>query len=162
MLEILNREYDELKTYIKCNADGKYDEKINNKILSLYCYILGYYSAKIDLNVNDSVERLKDKINLEFYDKKLIERLKLCTCLNYFVRPNSECKRAEFYDAIHFLKLGKHIDGTDLENLKKSFDDAYLATVLNKNRNKLSNRQQNKIYKIHKKSYKIIDKYSKK
>ena len=159
MLELLNKKYDELKIYIKYNKNHIYDEELNDVIVSFYTAVLGYYAAKIDLGINtDVTEKLKDKIMLESFDKKLIDKLDLNEYMNYFININSESKRASIYDSIHFLKITKNVDSEILKNIKTDFDDAYLKTAINKNQNKLNIKNQNKIGKIYIKSCKLIDK----
>ena len=162
MLELLNKKYDELKPYLKMNKEEN-SKELNDKIVSLYCSILGYYSAKLDLGVNsDSTERLKDKINLESYDKKIVEKLDLSEYLDHLVRSNAESKRVEFYDTLDYLKVSYHFFDNTLDNLKNDFDDAYLKTVLNIKQKKLDVKAQKKIYKTHEKGYKLIKKITKK
>ena len=128
-------------------------------VISIYTSILGYYAAKIDLQVNmNSTEKLKDKIMIQSFDKKLIQKLNLSEYMDNFIKVNSDSLRREFYDSIDFLKLTNHINGTILIDLKEDFDSAYLATVLNQRQEKLNIKEQNKIYKKHQKIYKKIEK----
>ena len=132
MLDLLNFKYDELKIYIKYNKDKRYEQEINNEIISLCSSILGYYSAKLDLKVNaDNTERLKDKIMLQSFDKKLLEKLNISSYLDNFININSESKRGEFYSTLDFLELKNHLDSSILTIIKESYDDAYLKTLLN-------------------------------
>lgn len=153
MLDLLNKKYTELEEKIK-NKNN-----IDMDVISIYTSILGYYAAKIDLQVNmNSTEKLKDKIMIQSFDKKLIQKLNLSEYMDNFIKVNSDSLRREFYDSIDFLKLTNHINGTILIDLKEDFDSAYLATVLNQRQEKLNIKEQNKIYKKHQKIYKKIEK----
>ena len=159
MLDLLNFKYDELKIYIKYNKDKRYEQEINNEIISLYSSILGYYSAKLDLKVNaDNTERLKDKIMLQSFDKKLLEKLNISSYLDNFININSESKRGEFYSTLDFLELKNHLDSSILTIIRESYDDAYLKTLLNIRQNKLDKKNQNRIYQLHEKSIGLIKK----
>lgn len=157
MINLLNEKYDRLKVYIKYNRDGRYNEELNDEIISIYASVLGYYSAKIDLNYSENnTESLEDKIMLQSYDKKLIQKLNLTDYIDNFIKPNAESKRAEFYDTILLLKENSNLDKGLIGNIKDSYDNGYLVTVLNKKQNKLNAHIKKKIYKNHEKSYKMI------
>ena len=159
MLDLLSKKYGALKIYAKYNKDGKYDEEINDEIISLYTSILGYYSAKMDFTLSDDyTEKLQDKIMLESYDKKLLKKTLLDGYIDYFINPNSKSKKSEFYSTIRFLKITKNKDEETLKELKQNYDDAYLATVLNIKNGNFTKKYRNKVYKIHQKSNKIVEK----
>lgn len=159
MINLISEKYDKLKIYMKYNKDGKYNTDIDDEIVSLYATILGYYSAKLDMNYSEnSTESLKDKIMLQSYDKKLVQKLNLEDYLDCFIHYNVESKRGEFNDTISFLKKTCDLDKDDLNMVKNNYDNGYLVTVLNDRQNKLNSNVKKKIYKKHKKGDKMLSK----
>ena len=159
MINLLSEKYDKLKIYIKYNSDGKYNEEINDEIISFYATILGYYSAKIDMNYSkNSTERLQDKIMLQSYDNKLVQKLNLTDYIDCFINLKAESKRGDFDGTILFLKRTCDLEKENLKIVKDSYDNGYLITVLNEKKNKLNSNLKKKIYKKHEKSYKMIEK----